>query len=574
MNFYTLNHNTINLIASFLRPNCAVNLKKSCKFANEKVSLFHHNILYNISWDIVLEKPRSEKFLEKCIEYVDWNAVCSYQKLSPSFILKHFDKLCLERIGEYQDVDENFIDRLMRVKGEDDIYKRRITRCIHYILKHNSLEQKIIDKLTDYLYEVYKIAKCSYKFFNYLNILAKYQKLSLEFIKKHNNNHWWENLSKYQDLNYADTNSMLPTANLMRPMMYKNIYKTKQEILENVSFHIAQLNWNQIRDFDQYLYLENEIKNIYDEKISQLKSEIIPAITACEKCEKYNSIESVMEKMGKNITFFHTQKKLFEINIELTKNPNMELKETDLSYVIWDVLSSHPKLSDEKIIEYKNHINFEKLLKHRDFSQITNCINIDITWKICWKTYLKQSNKDWAKYLSPRSLIKHKPWSNEKIAQFLLSEGYFRTNFGNTIVFSNMSTSLILEIVKLLKGNKLRKFLHFVLTKQNLPEQFILKLLTMYRQEIKEVMATVDICKYQQITRERLEELILNLKFNGSHPLTACKLYYQKVLRNTKKSYPDASPLQILKITDRSWKNMTKKEKEKYKEKIKEINKH
>lgn len=105
------------------------------------------------------ENHLSEKFMEKYIQYIDFESVCRYQKLSEEFIEKYKNKVDWRNISKYQSLTEEFIEK----------YKDKVDW--YYICSHQIMSEEFMDKMHDYLIID--------------NVIIKHKKLKEWFIDKY-----------------------------------------------------------------------------------------------------------------------------------------------------------------------------------------------------------------------------------------------------------------------------------------------------------------------------------------------------------------------------------------------------
>jgi hypothetical protein len=95
-------------------------LKEECKTINEKYKM---EVEFNENWikefkkklDYVgtcLDLQLSEKFMETfASKQIEWRLSAIYQKMSPTFIDRHFDKLCITYIIKYQKLSVSWFEQ-------------------------------------------------------------------------------------------------------------------------------------------------------------------------------------------------------------------------------------------------------------------------------------------------------------------------------------------------------------------------------------------------------------------------------------------------------------------------------
>ena len=124
------------------------------KFFDENINNFE--VTY---YNLMCNQKLSESFIEKHFDKVNWDNISMYQKLSKSFIEKHKDKVNWDYISIYQKLSEKFIEK----------YNDKVNW--YCISKYQKLSESFIEKYADKV--------------DWGNI-SQYQILSEEFIEKHN----------------------------------------------------------------------------------------------------------------------------------------------------------------------------------------------------------------------------------------------------------------------------------------------------------------------------------------------------------------------------------------------------
>ena len=148
---------------------------------------FLNEFFYKVDWNYVaLHQKISDEFLIENAERIDkrcqytefWHYVSAYQTLSENTIKALYQYVKWEDIVQYQKLSEQFIYKMIYKNswfdGNDDIWKNICNDDIwKNICKYQTLSEKFIDKIKDKV--------------DWFNI-SRYQMLSEKFIQKHKDN--------------------------------------------------------------------------------------------------------------------------------------------------------------------------------------------------------------------------------------------------------------------------------------------------------------------------------------------------------------------------------------------------
>ena len=148
----------------------------------------------NIPWRILLQYQRlSEDLMEKYLDIIEWDVACEYQCFTEEFIERHINDINWIKISSFQSLSENFMEKYSdkidwfiissTQKLSENFIKKHIYKLeICSIYKY----QKLSEELLDYL-----LTNCVH-IYDEMNIICKYQNLSISFINK-----YWNEISRH-----------------------------------------------------------------------------------------------------------------------------------------------------------------------------------------------------------------------------------------------------------------------------------------------------------------------------------------------------------------------------------------
>lgn len=186
--------------------------KFACNFEKEKLFKYHHNIPIEVLEKYVEHYPKTvalykqigEDFIEKHINELKSNAVCTHQRLSEDFIRKHANWVEWDCIFVYQILSESFIEEFI-ARGNWKVICEYQMLSFPFILRHgNSVNwsriyryHRLAPEEIEQLLSVFPIEPKHWK------IISEIQSLSEDFIREHRDKVNWHNISSYQKLSVS-----------------------------------------------------------------------------------------------------------------------------------------------------------------------------------------------------------------------------------------------------------------------------------------------------------------------------------------------------------------------------------
>ena len=185
----------------------------------------------NLFWcSILINQVLSEEFIERHIESIPFEVISSCQQLSEAFIERHANDINWVSISRHQALSESFIE-----KHKDKVDWKNIS-------KHQRLSEEFIKKHKD---------KVNW------SLVSTYQSLSEHFIKNNVKEYYWDNISKYQKLSEGFIGKMLDKQRL--PSLVNNLFSYQKLSDEFIKRHNLSINKNDLWQYKDVRLKKNKI---------------------------------------------------------------------------------------------------------------------------------------------------------------------------------------------------------------------------------------------------------------------------------------------------------------------------
>lgn len=355
--FYTLNQNTISLIADFLPIKDILKLKILCKFSYKNLSLDQHHILRKMNWDFICSKPHSENFIEKYTAYINWDVICVFQKLSIEFMKKHWEELYIDRIYRYQTLDEEMI-RILLEKGDE----LHLPLLFPYQKISQNLLFDILEKLKSQFAKINNTLLASQFLDTCIEEIIKNQNLPFSVIKKEFDQKFILLALKKQNYKFSEIKNHLGEDEL-KSLAYSNaivgkekFFDTDKELLEYLENALYLIDWTKTKITPRVMKMKKTIIQLYDTKIDGIMNRIFEIKKIIDEEDPF-SVEYSIKKLGGMMSDMVKKRYEFKINTDLREKLDFNVIDNYKSYINWYSFADLPLVDESVLQKYMENVN-------------------------------------------------------------------------------------------------------------------------------------------------------------------------------------------------------------------------